>query len=67
VSGLDGQALAPEGKEGLRLLADLPRDAVADAMNVEFAALRKGVGKTRSRRWLRGRTAPGEEEDAELG
>jgi hypothetical protein len=50
-SGLDGQVpvLAPV-PEGLRLLADLPSDAVAEAMNEEFAAFRNGVGKTRNKR-----------------
>jgi hypothetical protein len=50
-SGLDGQApvLAPV-PEGFRLLADLLRDAVAEAMNDEFAAFRNGVGKTRKKR-----------------
>jgi hypothetical protein len=50
-SGLDGQAPVLElVTVGLRLLADLPRDAVAEAINDEFAAFRNGVGKTRKKR-----------------
>jgi len=50
-SGLDGQVpVLAFVTVGLRLLADLPRDAVAEAMNDEFAAFRNGVGKTRKKR-----------------
>ena len=66
MSGVDGRVPVLEGLRLLAELTDFPRDAVADAMNVEFAAFRTGVGNTRRRRWLRGRTAPGEEEP-ELG